>query len=115
MTFVDDTDGTSADETVTFSFDGATYEVDLASHNAAALRAQLQVWADAGRRVASQRSRRVTGPDALRPSLRRRESAAIRQWARRQGHEIADSGRLPVALVDAFYEFESQRKRADAH
>lgn len=112
MTFVDDVDGTPADETITFSFDGATYEVDLASRNAAKLRAQLQAWADAGRRVASQGSRRVTGPDALRPSLRRRESAAIRQWARREGHEIADSGRLPVALVDAFYESESRRQQA---
>ena len=112
MTYFDDVDGTPADETVTFSFDGATYEVDLASPNAAMMRAQFQVWADAGRRVASQRSRRVTGPDALRPSLRRRESAAIRQWARGQGHQIADSGRLPVALVDAFYESQSQRPHA---
>ena len=42
---VDDIDKSSpADETVSFSLDGVSYEIDLTSQNAAKLRDDLSVW-----------------------------------------------------------------------
>ena len=39
VVLVDDLDGGHADETVTFSLDGVSYEIDLSHENAAAMRA----------------------------------------------------------------------------
>ena len=49
VNLIDDIDGSCADETVTFSFDGVSYEIDLGSHNAIKLRSELTAWARAGR------------------------------------------------------------------
>ncbi len=88
-------DGTAADETVTFALDGATYEIDLTSANAAKLRDQLGVWVGVARRVSG--GKRAAAPRAA--SGRRSRSAAgsandIRVWARAQGMEVSDRGRV---------------------
>jgi hypothetical protein len=41
---VDDIDGGTADETVTFALDGVSYEIDLTSAHAAELRDALGTW-----------------------------------------------------------------------
>ena len=41
---VDDTDGSNADETVSFALDGVSYEIDLSSHNADKLRNGFAPW-----------------------------------------------------------------------
>ena len=51
VTLVDDFDGEGpADETVEFSIDGVSYEIDLSARNAQRLRDEFKAWADAGRR-----------------------------------------------------------------
>ena len=35
-------------------------------------------------------------------SIDRTESAAIRTWARKSGHQIATRGRIPVEVIDAY-------------
>ena len=56
VTLVDDFDGEgAADETVEFSVDGVTYEIDLSAKNAKALRNDLKKWVEAGRRVGGRR------------------------------------------------------------
>src|SRR3954469_22450687 len=47
---VDDLDGGEADETVSFSLDGATYEIDLSGSNAKRLRDSLQPFVDHARK-----------------------------------------------------------------
>ena len=54
---VDDLDNSDADETVTFALDGVTYEIDLNTKNSAKLRAALDPFVAAGRRLSSGRSR----------------------------------------------------------
>ena len=49
VNLIDDIDGTRADETVTFGFDGVSYEIDLRSDNATKLRSVFTEWAQAGR------------------------------------------------------------------
>ena len=85
VTLIDDFDGEgAADETVEFGLDGVTYEIDLSSKNATKLRAELKKWADAGRRVGGRRRGRAGSVGGRRGAIDREQSAAIREWARRQ-------------------------------
>jgi hypothetical protein len=102
VTLIDDFDGEgAADETVEFGLDGVTYEIDLSSKNAGKLRAELKKWADSGRRVGGRRRGRTGG--GRRGTIDREQSAAIREWARRNGHNVSTRGRIPADIIDAFH------------
>jgi nucleoid-associated protein Lsr2 len=95
----DDLDGTDAEETVTFGLDGVTYDIDLSSDNAAALRDALAPY------VAS--ARRTSGRSAGRRSTSRGRSsgpspAEVREWARAEGREVSDRGRVPADVRAAY-------------
>jgi hypothetical protein len=99
---VDDIDGSEAGETVSFGLDGTRYEIDLNGGHARELREQL------GRYVKA--ARKVTGSSG-RPARVRRASAddknkEVRDWAREQGLEVNDRGRVPAHIV-AKYEAEN--------
>ena len=103
VTLVDDFDGSgAADETVEFGLDGVTYEIDLSSKNAAKLRADLKKWVEASRRVGGRRrGRAATGRG--RGAIDREQSAAIREWARKNGHNVSTRGRIPADVIEAFH------------
>jgi hypothetical protein len=104
--FVDDLDGSEASGTVTFALDGRAYEIDLSDDNAARLRDSLATFIAAARRTGSRRSRsqRSTTSEApaapTRPS--REATAAIRTWARENGHDVSERGRIPKAVIEAY-------------
>ena len=101
VSLVDDFDGkTDADETVAFAIDGVSYEIDLSSKNAKQLRDDLGRWIGAARRVGGRR--RARAAVAVGTSGSRAESAAVREWARRSGYDVAQRGRLPADVVDAY-------------
>lgn len=105
VTLVDDVDGeAAADETVEFGIDGVTYEIDLSSKNAEKLRNQLAGWVEHARRVSGRRRGRgsSSGSGRGRASIDREQSAAIREWARKNGHSVSSRGRIPAEVVDAF-------------
>jgi hypothetical protein len=103
VTLVDDFDGDgAADETVEFGLDGVTYEIDLTSKNAKKLRDDLKLWVEKGRRVGGRRRGRSAGP-GRRATIDREQSAAIREWARRNGHNVSTRGRIPADVIDAFH------------
>lgn len=93
---VDDTDQTSADETVRFSLDGVNYEIDLSSKNAAQLRDGLASYIGAARRNGGRRSRSSASTKA--PT-----ATQIRSWAADNGFDVSARGRVP-ANVRAAYE-----------
>jgi hypothetical protein len=85
---IDDIDGGDADETVRFSLDEKSFEIDLNSANAIRLRSALKPFTDKARATASSRGTR--GPSATRPSasgptlysqLSDDEKARFRGWA----------------------------------
>ncbi len=80
VTHTDDTDGSAADEVVTFSLDGVGYEIDLSADNARQLREALAPWMAVGRRLArnGQPYRRID-LDAETSSRRRRGRARSRR------------------------------------
>ena len=57
VVLVDDIDDGAADETITFSLDGVTYEIDLSSEHAAQMRNAIAPWVGAGRRVGGRAQR----------------------------------------------------------
>lgn len=100
---VDDLDGTTAEDisTVSFGLDGATYEIDLTEANAQSLRGALEQFVGAARRTGG-RLKRGAAPTATRPSANREQTQAIREWARQQGYDLADRGRIPFNVIEAF-------------
>jgi hypothetical protein len=92
----DDLDGGAASETVSFSLDGRSYEIDLNDKNAKALRDALSryvgVARKAGGRTAGAKRRTQVGTSA-------RE---IRDWARSTGRKVPDRGRIPSEVREAF-------------
>lgn len=105
VTLVDDFDGEgAADETVEFAIDGVTYEIDLSSKNANKLRNDLKPWVEASRRVGGRRRGRAAAATGRgRAAIDREQSAAIREWARRNGHNVSTRGRIPADVIDAFH------------
>jgi hypothetical protein len=104
---IDDLDGSEASETVTFGLDQREYEVDLSEENAARLRDTLARYVEVARRTAGggRRRRGRSGRDGSEPSERtgyRERNAAIRQWAREHGHDVADRGRIPRPVIEAY-------------
>ena len=105
---IDDLDGTAAEdiETVHFALDGVTYEIDLKQTNASKLRDGLADFVAKARRTGGRAKR--GGPTASvgrKPASEGRnkeQSQAIRQWAKANGHELSDRGRIPVSVIEEF-------------
>lgn len=107
VSLIDDVDGESiADETIEFAIDGVSYEIDLSSANAAKLRDGLEQWVTSARRVSGRRrvkaAAAATGGPKSRVSIDREQSAAIREWARRNGHKVSARGRISADITDAY-------------
>jgi len=105
--FIDDIDGSAAEGTVRFGLDGTEYEIDLNAEHAQQLRDALSRYVSAARRA---------GGNALRPSRsgRRAQSAGpntteVREWAKAQGIDVKDRGRVPAELIVKFKEATTQK------
>lgn len=102
---VDDLDGGDAEETVKFALDGIQYEIDLSKKNAAKLRDAFAQYVTAGSKVG--RGGVVVGGRAARgrggAAADREQNKAIRAWAKREGKDISDRGRIPQEIVDEYH------------
>lgn len=93
IVLVDDIDGTDAVETVSFALDGRDYEIDLSKRNAERLREALALYVGHARRGGSRRGRtRSGGPSP----------ADIRSWARENGFNVPDRGRVSANVREAY-------------
>jgi len=97
---IDDLDGGAAESTVRFGLDGAGYEIDLSAAHAKELRDAMARYVDAARRVGgSARKPARSGRSAPGGGLKNTD---VREWARAQGIEVKDRGRVPADLVVKF-------------
>jgi hypothetical protein len=98
--FIDDLDGTEADGTVRFGLDGTEYEIDLNADDTQQLREALAPYVGAGRLVSGSTRR------PARPGRRRQASGPntteVREWAKAQGIDVKDRGRIPAELIVKF-------------
>jgi hypothetical protein len=102
--FIDDIDGSAAEETVRFGWTArsmrSTYEIDLNAERAQQLRDALAAYVRAGRRVSD--SSRRPARDGRRGSAGGLNTTEVREWAKAQGIEVKDRGRVPTELMVKF-------------
>lgn len=107
---LDDLTGDDADESVTFALDGVGYEIDLSAGHALELRKFLARYMDSGKRLgrvdlgrpAQLRTFRATASSSVQNTANRELNQQIREWAANNGWELADRGRIPQTVVDAY-------------
>ncbi|WP_199515973.1 histone-like nucleoid-structuring protein Lsr2 [Nucisporomicrobium flavum] len=102
----DDLDGGDADRTVEFGLDGVNYTIDLSEKNVGKLRKVLDPYLEKATRVGrGSAAGRITSRGAAAPSGRssRDQNQAIREWAKKNGHEVSERGRIPSSVVEAFH------------
>ena len=97
---IDDLDGSAAEGTVRFGLDGREYEIDLNTEHAQQLRDTLAAYVRAGRRVSD--SSRQPARGGRRGPAGGLNTTEIREWAKAQGIEVKDRGRVPAELVIKF-------------
>jgi hypothetical protein len=98
--FIDDLDGSAAEGTVRFGLDGTDYEIDLSAEHAQALRDALARYVSAARRVSG--GARRQGRSGRKASVNGLNTTEVREWAKAQGIEVKDRGRVPAELVVKF-------------
>jgi hypothetical protein len=94
----DDLDGTENAETVTFAYQGRSFEIDLSDGNREKLEQLLQPYISAGRKAAEGRP----GRSGAQRSRGRSDLSAVRSWASENGYELKSRGRIPQAIMDAY-------------
>lgn len=85
-------------DTHQFSLDGVSYAIDLTPENYAKLAEALNPFIAVARKQArsqSARQRRASGNSS-------EDTAAIRAWAKENGRDINDRGRVPAAIREAY-------------
>jgi hypothetical protein len=97
IVLVDDIDQSDAEETVAFGLDGKEYAIDLNAKNAGKLRDALAPFVAHARSVSS-RSRRGTTAKAAGGAA----PAEIRAWARDNGFDVPDRGRVAAEVREAY-------------
>lgn len=89
----------------TFGLAGKNYEIDLAKENQDELHAALEKYIAAARPLRT--GSKPSTPSQGRNGTRRRtvlghSPREIRDWARTNGHEVPDRGRIPKTVQTAF-------------
>ena len=102
---IDDIDSSEAQETVTFSLDGKDYEIDLTTAHATELRDSLAKFVDASRKIGRNgqtAGAKRSGRKAPVAADATPNPAEVREWAKSQGIEVSDRGRVANELVVKF-------------
>ena len=98
----DEVEGT---ETITFALDGSSYDIDVCDSHAGELRDAFAPFVGAARRSgrtttsAQRRSGRGAGRAA---STDKNRVAEIREWARKNGHQVSERGRIAATVLAAY-------------
>lgn len=95
----DDLDGSKDAKTYSFAWEGNEYSIDLNNKNFKALDKLLRPYIEAGQKVSRRPSSRRR-PSSPSPS--RKDFSVIREWAKSQGLEVSDRGRIPRAIVEQY-------------
>lgn len=88
--------------TITFAFDGTSYEIDLSDDTAAKFRAAISDYVSAARKVSGSRGSRRASSTSGTGRSSADELQRIRQWAAANGYEVAARGRISGAVREAY-------------
>ena len=101
-TLVDDIDGSTDDVlTCAFGLGDSQFEIDLNAAHREELESALAKFVSAARQVRGDKPAR---PRRTAKSERtdREQTHAIRQWAKENGYEVSERGRISKTVVEAF-------------
>ena len=108
VTLVDDLDGSEAAETIKFSVDGKSYEIDLSKSNARRLRSALRPFTEHARS-----SRRTRAPGRRTTSNKKGQGRAkmtgavdpaeVRAWAKVHRVKVAPRGRIAGDVLERWH------------
>lgn len=97
VTLVDDIDGSEAKNTVSFSYLGTDYEIDLNSKHEKALRKTLATYIEKARRT------KANSLPTKKKNTPKHDNTGVREWARKNGWpELSNYGRIPAEILTAF-------------
>ncbi len=96
---IDDLDGSEGAETVSFSLDGVSYEIDLSEKNAGKLRNDFAKWVGNARKVGRATA---SGVRSSRRSRSGNDTVAIRAWAKQNGYQVSERGRISREVMEAY-------------
>ncbi|TQM64404.1 histone-like nucleoid-structuring protein Lsr2 [Humibacillus xanthopallidus] len=99
---IDDIDGGDAAETVSFSLDGISYEIDLSDKHAKKLRDEFATWTGHARRSSTGGRSTSRRRSASTGGAKRGDLGAVREWARANGHQVSDRGRISAEVQAAY-------------
>jgi hypothetical protein len=102
VVMTDDLTGGEASQTIHFSLDSSDYVIDLNDKNAAALRAEFDKYIEAGRRHRGESGAAKPKRGAVRGPASGVDTAAVREWARANGHEVSERGRVSKKIIEAY-------------
>jgi hypothetical protein len=102
--FVDDIDGGEAEGAVRFGLDGTDYEIDLSVTHREELDKALATYVAHARKVGGVRRTARGG----RRNASAIDTHKVREWAKEQGIEIKERGRVPANIVAQYREATGQ-------
>jgi len=94
--FVDDIDGGEAEGSVRFGLDGADYEIDLSVAHSEELHKALAPYIAHARKAGARRNARG------RRNAGTADTHKVREWARGQGIQVKDRGRVPADITEKY-------------
>lgn len=101
---IDDIDGSDitdgGGEQLEFSVRGVTYRIDLSATNIAKFDKALKPFVDAAETVGGTRRKRSKTKASQRAAV---DLGDIREWARGEGYEVSDRGRVRAEIVEAYH------------
>ncbi|QNJ57084.1 nucloid associated Lsr2-like [Gordonia phage Rabbitrun] len=102
---IDDYDGQPIENeepiVMEFSVEGEQYQLDLRPSNVTKFQKDMTKWTDKAQKVGGRRKRRAKAV-APTKAAKSAELAEIRNWARDNGYEVSDKGRVPAEIREAF-------------
>lgn len=94
---IDDIDGGEAQVTIVFAINGESYQLDLSQTNANRFHKALKPFIDAAAGLKEAHRNEV---DEVAAAVNKRNQ--IRAWAKKKGYDVAERGKIPKEVLDAF-------------
>ena len=100
VTVTDDLDGSANAKEVTFSLNGESWTIDLSAKNRTALEKALKPFI--AKATKQGRRRPIASVKKTARPAPRTDLAAMRDWAKSNGHQVSDRGRISAAVQQAY-------------
>lgn len=105
VVLTDDVDGSAGAATLTFGFEGASYELDLGPASREKMVKGLKPWIDAARHVSGRSARASSATPTRGPKKKVApavDNQAIRAWAAEHGLAVSERGRISASVLESY-------------